>query len=111
MIFYTHWAYFNDQASADTCAAEAGSRYRVQVDGPTHYREDWLLRAEEEIDTGTDFRANFKELVNYHGGVYDGGESTFGPGGPITDPHLGHNVGYLEGLRQTMDRLYEEGSP
>lgn len=106
MSFYTHWAYFPDRGSADACIRDADPKYRIQLDGPTDYRDDWLLRAEVKVDDLMATHQKFEEFVRNHGGVYDGGESTFGPGGSIPDPHLAHNDNYLKGLRKVMDQLY-----
>lgn len=81
VIPYTHWAYFKDEKTARECAAdlaECGFYQNVRRSYVPQPGEGWLMRASREvpIDDLVDRHAMVEEVVNSHGGVYDGGEAT-----------------------------------
>lgn len=92
-IPYTHWSYFPDKASAETCGKELEFRFDTltlvtpAVD-PTPGQE-WLLLASRPVELGTDWHAPVEAVVERHGGFYDGGESGWMDFTP-------HGVVYLE---------------
>jgi hypothetical protein len=88
---YTHWAYFPDQASAEACAWELDARFDclTAVDPSTGNPGEWLLRAGRTVRSGTDWHSEIADVVERHGGHYDGGEmALFVPPspGPVESP-------------------------
>lgn len=80
LIPYTHWAYFTDRPAADACAAEldAGFDCLTAVDASEwHGAPSWLLRAARTVslDWPGGWHDEIAEVVERHGGFYDGGES------------------------------------
>jgi hypothetical protein len=89
-IPYTHWAYFPDEASARRCANDLQDyviRIRRSVEGA-----DWLLLAGRDVEIGgmVERHQEVEAIVERHGGLYDGGESTWDPslGKAVVDPLL-----------------------
>lgn len=88
-IPYTHWAYFPDEISARRCAGDLPdfvTRVRLAADG-----DQWLLLAGRDVAIGrlVERHGEVREIVERHGGDYDGGEATYlGTGQPIADPML-----------------------
>jgi hypothetical protein len=87
LIPYTHWSYFPDQASAQSCADEL-------ADYVTRIRETedskWLLLAGRDVKASglIERHAEVEAIVVRHGGDYDGGEATYREGRPVVDPVL-----------------------
>lgn len=88
IIPYTHWAYFPDEAGARRCAAELAD-YLVRVRKAAEGSE-WLLLAGRDvaIDDMVERHGEVEAIVERHGGLYDGGESTWLEGEPVVDPML-----------------------
>jgi hypothetical protein len=89
IIPYTHWAYFPDEASAGRCAAELAD-YVTRVREPLDEDSQWLLLAGRDvaIDDMVERHREVAAIVERHGGLYDGGESTWLEGQPVVDPML-----------------------
>jgi hypothetical protein len=91
IIAYTHWSYFPDEASAQRCVeADLGdyvTRVREPVEGGG---PGWLLLAGRDVAIAdlVERHEEVAEIVERHGGMYDGGEATYGPGGVMADPML-----------------------
>lgn len=90
MIPYTHWAYFPDEGSARGCATELAD-YVVRVRRAAG-SDEWLLLAGRDVEIGrtVERHEEVAAIVERHGGVYDGGETTFSPksGAAVADPML-----------------------
>ncbi len=110
-IPYTHWAYFDDEASARACAVDLGSDYRTVV-RPSQVEEGWLLLAGREVELGQQRSVENEVIavVSRHRGIYDGGEASYLDTGdglrPISDPdqwsrtrHLGTATSTAEAER------------
>lgn len=85
---YTHWAFFEDELSAQQCAAEL-SDYRTRINPPNPDCDDYALAAEREVemDNLPQRHREVEAIVIRHGGEYDGGSMAFGhEGTPIPDP-------------------------
>jgi hypothetical protein len=87
-IPYTHWAYFSDEASARACAADLPD-YITRVNEVAGEHR-WLLLAGHDIEVADlpQWHVALEEIVERHGGEYDGGEATFDHGVPVADPML-----------------------
>lgn len=78
MIPYTHWAYFTDHAAAEACSAELDATFDCLAAVDCSYDDtQWLLRAARTVslDWPGGWHAEIAEVVERHGGFYDGGES------------------------------------
>lgn len=88
-IPYTHWAYFPDEAGARRCAEalpDFVTRVRPAADG-----NQWLLLAGRDVAISrlVERHQEVREVVERHGGEYDGGEAAYlGTGHPVADPML-----------------------
>ena len=77
-IPYTHWAYFPDLASANTCAVDLNELgCLVRVDPSQGEPSEWVLHASRDIAIPElpARHAEAQAVVERHRGVYDGGES------------------------------------
>lgn len=88
-IPYTHWAYFPDKASAERCARDLAD-YVTRVREPLAGSSEWLLLAGRDVEIGhmVERHEEVEAIVERHGGMYDGGESTWLEGTPVADPML-----------------------
>lgn len=88
-IPYTHWAYFDDEASARNCAADLAD-YVTRIREPWEEVPDWLLLAGRDVpvDGLVERHHEVEAIVVRHGGRYDGGEATYMAGEPVADPML-----------------------
>lgn len=76
LIPYTHWAYFTDRAAAEACAKELDAQFDCLTSVDRNYDDtQWLLLAGRTVDIDTNWHAPVEEVVERHGGRYDGGES------------------------------------
>jgi hypothetical protein len=78
LIPYTHWAYFDDRTAADTCAADLDTSFDCLAAVDRSYDDsEWLLRAARTVslDWPNGWHGEIAEVVERHGGRYDGGES------------------------------------
>lgn len=80
LVPYCHWAYFTDRAAAEACGVELDARFDclVAVDASEwDGAPSWLLRAARTVslDWPNDWHGEIAEVVERHGGFYDGGES------------------------------------
>lgn len=80
LIPYTHWSYFADRAAAEACGVELDACFdclaavdESEWDG----EKSWLLRAARTVslDWPGGWHDEIAEVVERHGGFYDGGES------------------------------------
>ena len=98
MIPYTHWAYFEDEASGQACGIELSQAgFHIisfglvgQIDGQEYdwcmelrgkgpYDDFlWLLRAQGMVSIDSDYYAPVVAIVERHGGEHRGGEATWG---------------------------------
>jgi len=78
LIPYTHWAYFDDRAAAEECGAGLDAAFNCLSAVDRSYDDtDWLLRAARSVslDWPNGWHGEIEEVVERHGGRYDGGES------------------------------------
>ncbi|HZP53870.1 ribonuclease E inhibitor RraB [Actinocrinis sp.] len=79
-IPYTHWAYFTDRPAAEACARELAARFDclTAIDPAASGPDPWLLRAARTVDLNAPggWHDEIEEVVQHHGGRYDGGEAT-----------------------------------
>ncbi|QLJ06824.1 ribonuclease E inhibitor RraB (plasmid) [Streptomyces sp. NEAU-sy36] len=91
MIPYTHWAYFQDEASARRCAEDLPD-FVIRIRPPQEDIAEWLLLAgrDVEIDHMVERHHEVQAIVERHDGFYDGGESTWdlNLGQAVADPVL-----------------------
>lgn len=89
VIPYTHWAYFDDEAAARRCAEESLQDYVTRIQRAADSSQ-WLLLAGRDVPVSkmVERHAEVRAVVERHGGVYDGGESTWLQGDPVADPML-----------------------
>lgn len=80
LIPYTHWAYFTDRAAAKACGAELDATFDCLATVDRSYDDDslWVLRAARTVglDWPGGWHDEIAEVVERHGGKYDGGEAT-----------------------------------
>jgi len=81
---YTHWAYFTDRSAAEACARELDDRFDCLIAVDPAYQApeyvdlgEWLLRAARTVslDWPGGWHDEIAEVVERHGGNYDGGEA------------------------------------
>ena len=89
MIPYTHWAYFPDEANTRACASDLAD-YVTRVQPSAGGGTQWLLLAGRDVPVNrmVERHEEVEAIVVRHGGVYDGGESSWLNGQPIADPML-----------------------
>lgn len=80
LFLYTHWIYFQSGDSAEACRVElADADFATKIDPPDAPggKGEWLLRASKlvTIDDMLTRHDYVEEIVERHGGFYDGGES------------------------------------
>lgn len=76
-IPYTHWACFDDEATATACGKELDYRFDClsAIDAPESDDDAWLLRAARPVSLSANWHDDIAEVVTRHGGRYDGGEA------------------------------------
>jgi len=82
-VDYTHWAIFTDPSAAEACATDFNALpgCTATVGPPDEYRAEWLLRADRPILVPelAQIHSEARQMVERHGGIYDGGEATHPP--------------------------------
>lgn len=76
---YTHWSYFTGRAAAEACGRELDVRFDCLAavdESEWDDKPSWLLRASRTVslDWSNGWHGKIEEVVERHGGSYDGGE-------------------------------------
>jgi hypothetical protein len=79
-IPYTHWAYFTNGIDAELCGHELDDTFNCLTavdESEWDGKPAWLLRAARTVslDWPGGWHDEIKEIVERHGGFYDGGEA------------------------------------